>query len=381
MIEETTDETSCLELERRIALIDSLHDYAYYVIAPTMDCNAHCFYCYENFSKKRAYLDLQTEQAIIKYICNSITDKKSLHISWFGGEPLLCIDTIDRISEALIKYCKLKNIEYSAEITTNGYFLTNEIISNKLSMWKVDDVQITLDGDESEHIKRKAFQNGVDHWTRTMNAIYETSLKGIPVQLRLNVDKNNLKSVKNVMKDIISNDKWNDNISIYFAPLEPYSANLSSYYTVDEYESLMKELYSVLQELGYFKNREKYFPPQKLDLPCYSAMLNACAIDFAGNLYKCQHLMGNINFKIGTVDSGIVLKSDLLRWGDLDEQCVSCEVLPICKGGCIAKRKLGVSHYSCHINKYRLSILESIRRNQILQRENLLYEESQNEEN
>lgn len=51
---------------------------------------------------------------------------------WFGGEPLLEMNLIQSVSERLMEICRKNRKIYSAQITTNGYTLTEEIFSKLL---------------------------------------------------------------------------------------------------------------------------------------------------------------------------------------------------------------------------------------------------------
>jgi len=61
---------------------------------------------------------------IEELVCNYLYDvpEDFIRIDWYGGEPLLAIDTIDRISTYLIN----KKINFTAGMVTNGYLLTPE---------------------------------------------------------------------------------------------------------------------------------------------------------------------------------------------------------------------------------------------------------------
>ena len=74
---------------------------------------------------------------------------KSWLLHWYGGEPLLAISPIERLTKKFKKICKRFNIEYSASIITNGYLLTEDVC-NKLLDLDITDAQITLDGDAKD---------------------------------------------------------------------------------------------------------------------------------------------------------------------------------------------------------------------------------------
>ena len=56
-------------------------------IAPTLDCNFDCPYCYEN--RRNGKMSEEVQDALIDFIQNSVTSETSvMDISWYGGEPL-----------------------------------------------------------------------------------------------------------------------------------------------------------------------------------------------------------------------------------------------------------------------------------------------------
>ena len=81
-------------------------------IMPTEDCNFRCVYCYE--THKEGSMDEMTITNTIKYIKERIPEINALSIAWFGGEPLLELDIIKRISQELIKECKKYHVLYHA---------------------------------------------------------------------------------------------------------------------------------------------------------------------------------------------------------------------------------------------------------------------------
>ena len=58
-----------------------------YIILPTLGCNARCVYCYEE-GMKPVTMTPETVEQVIRYILDTHEGDK-VHLSWFGGEPLL----------------------------------------------------------------------------------------------------------------------------------------------------------------------------------------------------------------------------------------------------------------------------------------------------
>ncbi|MEN8007975.1 MAG: 4Fe-4S cluster-binding domain-containing protein, partial [Candidatus Krumholzibacteriota bacterium] len=62
---------------------DELH----LTIAPTLDCNFRCDYCYEEHLRVNMSKPVQT--AIVDWVRREMAASSELHVTWYGGEPLL----------------------------------------------------------------------------------------------------------------------------------------------------------------------------------------------------------------------------------------------------------------------------------------------------
>jgi len=168
------------------------------------NCNFRCTYCYEKFEKN----EMKTEvmESVVKFVKNKLCSNpeiQHLHISWFGGEPLLNIKGIEYLSNIFIKICDESNIEYSSDITTNGYMLTLRNYK-KLSQLKVSNYQITIDGPKELHDSQRVLANGGGTYNRIINNLIkvsrETSDNNL-IAIRTNIGPDNI----NYMKDHIQN--------------------------------------------------------------------------------------------------------------------------------------------------------------------------------
>lgn len=62
-------------------------------ILPTISCNLHCPYCFEN-NKPAGVMSDDTIAELVKFIKNNAVAKK-YSITWFGGEPLLGLNSME----------------------------------------------------------------------------------------------------------------------------------------------------------------------------------------------------------------------------------------------------------------------------------------------
>lgn len=148
IVDEGIDENFVLETIRtRARYYDS--DIKMLTIAPTLACNARCFYCYEQGVEFKT-MSTDVALALVEYIDKNCHDRK-LTLTWFGGEPLLAKNIIDYITQALIT----RGIEITSVITTNGYLVDEETIEKAKGSWNIRRFQITIDGIGNEYNKIK----------------------------------------------------------------------------------------------------------------------------------------------------------------------------------------------------------------------------------
>ena len=94
-----------------------------FTIIVTDDCNFDCKYCPQ--TKEKKFIDLETIKKAVDFFFPALI--KGSSIGFYGGEPLLCFDTI----KESVSYIEKKNFlekEVSLSITTNGSLLNKEIL-------------------------------------------------------------------------------------------------------------------------------------------------------------------------------------------------------------------------------------------------------------
>ena len=171
-------------------------------LLPSLECNFRCSYCYENF-EDRKFSD-QNVKDIELFVKKNISNYSKINIGWFGGEPLLEVDTINELSQRLIEICRFFKKTYSANMTTNGYFLTPTIFKQMLSN-KIYSYQITLDGLAKTHnqyrmIKDKEQGDTFDVIINNLREIKKVKSKFFNIIVRTNVTKEIFDNLENYLK-------------------------------------------------------------------------------------------------------------------------------------------------------------------------------------
>ena len=75
-----------------------------------MDCNLGCYYCYE--SRSADALTSQDVDDLVAIAQDRLQrqGKRTLHIDWYGGEPLMNLPFLEEASLALQSLCRRENV-------------------------------------------------------------------------------------------------------------------------------------------------------------------------------------------------------------------------------------------------------------------------------
>ncbi|HEY9062823.1 MAG TPA: radical SAM protein [Pseudobacteroides sp.] len=203
-----TDDVDELKLVEYRMNEGKYHDYGLFLtIAPTLECNFKCPYCYEYPTAGK--MSDETKNAILSWITAVAAKKGDIHVTWYGGEPLIASETIFDFSRKAIKICEESNVKYHAGMVTNGYLLNDEIIEQLISS-NVNSVQITLDGPPNIHNKRRILKlNGEGTFDVLLSNIKKLKAKNILCNIRMNVDNENSSFVKDLL-DILKENNLQD---------------------------------------------------------------------------------------------------------------------------------------------------------------------------
>ena len=314
-------------------LIYGFNDKLVFVIAPTLTCNMQCYYCFENKKDIAHTMSLETELEVIDFIERTINEHsqvKDVLISWFGGEPTLCFETIKRISSEIIKFTDEKGIKYSSMMITNGSLL-DRTHALELVECKIRKIQITLDGEQEYYC----------HAKNVTPDIYQKVISNIrnicdlfKLTIRLNCASDNYDSLVSLLNEFKDCEK----ISFYLAPVKNHNHVFE-----DSFDSLV-------EETTFQQKREKLYallPKGKIanDLDCGISPIGvSCGllksknsvIGPDGELYYCEHDLGINERVIGDIWNGIYYNEYYMK--KLQpvhlEKCSTCKIFPLCLTGC-----------------------------------------------
>lgn len=318
-----------------------------FVIQPSANCQLNCTYCGQEHSNK--YMTTETQKNLIKRIKENINKQKnttSLDVTWYGGEPLLAIDTIRSLTKEIFTICKENKLTYYPMMITNGMLLTKKNIPIIIDECKINTFQITLDGPSVIHDKNRPTKNGKGTFNTILQNIQEVTKNNFFIKsngrilIRININKNNYKHVDDLI-NILSKSNIQKYVDLDFAPIVDWGFNGASR------DSFTREEFAQLEIKWIIKSNSLGFSYKQL-LPkrgpvCMVVNEFAEVYDAHGIITPCyemnytkyyadsEHIIGNLN------SSNIIGNSPLRKWNlklIRDYPCFECKYLPLCGGNC-----------------------------------------------
>lgn len=297
-------------------------DFRGYTILPTLGCNARCVYCYEEGQKQVKMTPGIVEQTV-RFIQNTHQGDE-IALSWFGGEPLLCPDIIDYICRRL----RETGIEYTSTMVSNASLVTPEIVEKMAGDWRLKNIQVSMDGAETDYIARKCYSVYRDYYHSTMDAVKLISEAGINIQIRCNVDFENWERIPLFIEDLKARIDNRDKVTLYFSPLYSLRASEDGITMVKQI-NLADEM---VRKAG-FKKPVTIGVGRALRYSYCLATGGGVVIHPDGGLYVCEQLPEKS--KIGDVWNGVTneeAKREFSRMDRVCGKCRACAYLPYCTG-------------------------------------------------
>ena len=327
--EDFDDKKSVTQLRKVIHLLSQRKDIVGYTIMPTSHCNARCFYCFES-DFKYTHMSEETAARLVEYMTEHCNAEKFLHITWFGGEPTVGEKRIDQICEGLNK----NGIGFSSFMYSNGYLFDDEMVKKAVDLWKLNKIQITLDGTEEVYNRVKAYKSVTGSpYQRVMENIRKLLDAGIYVLIRLNMDFHNAEDLKTLIGELAERFSGYENISCYVSVLFDDEGYETVTHTAEErtkLEETKNSLEQVIIEKRIDGKLGKTSMPFLKAISCCTDNDASLLINPDGGIAKCDH-DPYINI-IGTIRSD---KIDLAMHCELKESkefpmCASCPLYPSC---------------------------------------------------
>jgi len=312
------------------------------------DCNLACEYCFASkgdYATNRTLMSYEVACKALEFLAQNSGTRRNIEVDFFGGEPLLNFDVIKRVVAYGRELEKSTNKIFHFTVTTNGTILNQEILD--FINENMDNIVISLDGRKciNDAMRPDRRNHGTyDKIVSNARKIVE-SREGKQYYIRGTFTANNLDFGKDVFH--IADLGFKEvSVEPVVGSGEPFHLTMEHVPTIlEEYEKLARDYLEYIKdgkELNYY-----HFNINLYDGPCIHRRIVACgagyeylAVSPEGDIYPCHQFVGQPEFVMGNVFSGIENKDLASQFKDCNiftkEECRSCWAKYFCSGGCHA---------------------------------------------
>ena len=313
------------------------------VILPTMWCNFRCPYCFE--MRRNEFMEEETQLKLLEFVNYKLKYAKSLYVAWFGGEPLLCKTTIEKLTKGFQQICEQHHSSYSAGVTTNGYLLDSDFI-NSLEKLGIHSLQVTFDGAPKHHDNYRVLSDGkgtFDTTQRNTEDLCRLTQDDFQLTIRVNCSEDNFKDIPDLLK--LFSMAVKKKARIFFRWIYPTEA---SGFTDFACGILKKDKFRILAELSQKAIDLGWLlddPADTTPIYCEVDSTNFFQISPNGDVFLCSDTY-KPEESIGNISEWEKLFSrPSYEWYAAnpfdDHDCLKCILLPYCMGGCRKSRVAG----------------------------------------
>jgi len=313
------------------------------------DCNLRCKYCFASqgdFKGERSLMSLEVGKRALEFLCENSGRRRNLEVDFFGGEPLMNFDLVKELVNYGREIENKYNKHFRFTITTNGVLLDDEKIDYINE--NMDNVVLSLDGrkDVNDNMRK----------TVTGKGSYDVIIPKFKELVKRRGDKDYyIRGTFTSYNLDFSEDALHFyNEGFKKISIEPVVTSPENDYALkDEHvDEILREYEKFSKEYIDIKKKDKdfLFFHFMIDLnqgPCLAKRSIGCgagseyvAVTPEGELYPCHQFVGNEDFKLGDVFSGVLntKKREEFKKANVfaKEECKSCWAKFYCSGGCHA---------------------------------------------
>ena len=293
------------------------------IVLPTEKCNFRCVYCYEDFAIGRMAPEIV--HSLKLFLSRRLPELSDLHISWFGGEPLLASSVIKDIMQH-VQSVRQHSLALTSDVTSNGYLLTPPLLEELLQLG-IRTYQISLDGSSADHNQRRPLCNGGGTFDRIWsNLVAAKRSKHIfSIVVRVHVDRHNLAHLPSFIEEFAREFSTDERFLLYIRKVSRLGGKNDSFLPVLAADSTdqISGLRTYARAVG-----AKMFEIDEDTYVCYAAKPNSLVIRANGQIVKCTVAFTNDMNDVGrllsdgrvNIDIGKVRRwANGLETGDRDQ--------------------------------------------------------------
>ncbi|MCI8963290.1 MAG: radical SAM protein [Eubacterium sp.] len=313
-------------------------DILHLVILPTLNCNFRCSYCYED--KVGQVMSDETIEHIEEFVKKEIKGVKGVNVSWFGGEPLVAQGIIEKISEKLMSITKFYKKQYFASMTTNGFFLTRDVLK-KMLKYNIIHYQITLDGNKEMHDKTRILVDGKGSYDTIVENLRDirdhVTSRVFNIVIRNNLTKDSMEYFDEFADFLYQEFGHDDRFGFMFRRVGNWGGkeieNMLSN-IIEKEDILITKLLGLKYKFNLY-NQFMHFDKFPL---CYAACKNNYVINPKGQILKCTVDLDNEKNYIADINEKgeIQFNDNYVNWiyaavgKNISEKCKNCKLYANC---------------------------------------------------
>jgi uncharacterized protein len=322
------------------------------VLNVTNQCNLSCQYCYEFGEDKIAtpdgkpkFMEWETARTSVDYLFAEAQGRKSVHITFFGGETLMNFPLLKRVVEYARSQGKERRKAIDFSLTTNATLLTPTIIEYLAE--NAIGVTVSMDGPKEMQDKFRIFSNGRGSYDivrpKVENLLAKHKTRPIAARVTMTSGAMDVDRIYRHLKE---------ELGFYEVGFAPVTTSPDRLYSINEPGmDRVLEQFSVLADeyLEYALRGEHHGFSNVSDtlselhqgvnksLPC-GAGLGMVGVGPSGDIAPCHRFVDSDEHVLGNVSTGIdrEKQKDFLSRGNIDTKydCHQCWARPLCAGGC-----------------------------------------------
>lgn len=313
------------------------------------DCNLGCKYCFAEegeYHGRRALMSFEVGKKALDFLVANSGKRRNLEVDFFGGEPLMNWDVVKQLVEYGRSLEEPHQKKFRFTLTTNGVLLNDEIM--EFCNREMSNVVLSLDGRKEVNDQMRPSRNGKGSYDIVVPKFrkFAAEREQMNYYIRGTFTRNNLDFAQDVLHFA---DLGFEQISVepvVSLPEEPFAIREEDLPVImEEYDKLAVEYIKRKQEGRGFQ-----FFHFMIDLqqgPCVAKRLSGCgsgteylAVTPWGDLYPCHQFVGEEEFLMGTVDTGVTSTAirDEFKLCNVyaKDKCKDCFARFYCSGGCAA---------------------------------------------
>lgn len=326
-------------LRERYATSRRNHGRVAYTVVTSLGCNFGCPYCFED--KPPGRLEQSAADAIWAHARGELAaGADRVHVTWFGGEPLMGLRELTSLSARLRDLCAGSGAAYSADVITNGYLLTRPVCE-ALHEERVETIQVGLDGPPRIHDRMRSLLSGRETWSTIVENL-KTAVEYFDVSVRVNVTTDTVAHAPELLQ-LLADEGLAGRVRVYLGHLVADTTNPAApSATFDPARCLSHERFSaeslafarLARRLGF---AEAPSLPTPCGAPCTAVRDHEWVVGPRGELWKCWDSVGDFSQVLGNIKDVAAARVDN-GWSRYDPfadpECTACIALPVCMGGC-----------------------------------------------